>query len=190
MITGIIMASGFSSRMEKNKLLLEVDGIKIIERVITSCKNSLLDEIILVYRLAEIKDIGESYGIKTVFNPLAHLGQSSAVILGVKSSKPSNGYMFLVGDQPFLKTQVINRLIQEYSKDDRMIIVPYYNEHIGMPIIFPNRHKDDLLIVKGDKGGREIIENNEHFVKRIYFKDELSGMDIDTMEDLEKLVNR
>ena len=32
MITGIILASGFSSRMGKDKLLLELNGEKIIEK--------------------------------------------------------------------------------------------------------------------------------------------------------------
>ena len=75
MITGIILASGFSNRMGHNKLLIEVDGIKVIERVINACKKSLVDEIILIYRLEELKVLGEMHGIKTIFNPNAHLGQ-------------------------------------------------------------------------------------------------------------------
>ena len=187
MITGIILASGFSNRMGQNKLLIEVDGRRVIERVIDSCKNSMLDEIILVYRVDELKDIGEKHGIKTIFNPNAHLGQSASVIQGVEDSKDLNAFMFIVGDQPFLDTRVINKLIEEYRKDTKMIVTPYYNQKFGMPIIFPNIYKDDLLKVKGDKGGREIIENNKDLVKKIYFDNELLVIDIDTIEDLEKL---
>ena len=81
MITGIIMASGFSNRMGKDKLLIEINGKKIIEWVIIALKDSNLDEIILVYRTEEIKKIGESYGIKTVLNPNAHLGQMLCVFI-------------------------------------------------------------------------------------------------------------
>lgn len=187
MITGIILASGFSNRMGQNKLLIEVDGMKVIERVINSCKNSMLDEIILVYRVDELKEIGERCGIKTISNPNAHQGQSASVIQGVENSKDLNAFMFIVGDQPFLDTKVINKLIEEYRKDTNMIVVPFYNQKFGMPIIFPNLYKEDLLKVKGDKGGREIIDNNQDLVKKIYFEDELLGIDIDTIEDLEKL---
>lgn len=190
MITGIIMASGFSKRMVKNKLLLEVEGMKVIERVIKACKNSLLDEIILVYRLDDVKEIGEFHGIKTLYNPNAHLGQSAAVILGVENSKDCNGYMFIVGDQPFLDYNVINRLIEEYRKDCNMIVVPYYNKKFGMPIIFPPQYKNDLLKVKGDKGGREIIDNNKDLVRIIYFDEELLGVDLDTIEDLDKVTKK
>lgn len=190
MITGIILASGFSNRMGQNKLLIEVDGIKVIERVINSCKNSLLDEIILIYRDEELKELGKNQGIKTVYNPNAHLGQSAAVILGVESSKDLNAFMFIVGDQPYLDTNVINRTIEEYRKDTNRIVVPYYNQKFGMPIIFPNCYKADLLKVKGDKGGREIIDSNMNLVNKVYIDNELLGIDIDTIDDLEKIHQR
>jgi molybdenum cofactor cytidylyltransferase len=187
MVTGIIMASGFSNRMEKNKLLLEIDGTKVIERVIRACKESLLDDIILIYRLDEVRDIGERYGVRCIFNPNAHEGQSAAVKLGVKNSDSNSSYMFLVGDQPFINHELIDLLIGEHNMDTKYIVVPYFNDKFGMPIIFPPKYREDLLKVKGDKGGREIIKNNADFVKRIDFEDELVGIDIDTMEDLRRV---
>ena len=53
MITGIILlASGFSiRRMKKDKLLMDIDGEKIVERVIRACVESDLGfEIILIHR--------------------------------------------------------------------------------------------------------------------------------------------
>lgn len=187
MISGIIMASGFSKRMGQNKLLMEVDQEKVIERVILACKNSLLDEIILVYRLDEIKEIGEKHGLKTIHNPNAIKGQSEAVKLGVKNSKKENGLMFLVADQPYLDTKVINTLIKEYEKDPNKIVVPYYDNKFGMPIVFSHQFRDDLLKVSGDKGGREIIEKNPDRVKKVYYEEEILGLDIDTMEDYNHL---
>ena len=181
------MASGFSKRMGQNKLLMEIEEEKVIERVILACKNSLLDEIILIYRLDEIKEIGLKYKLKTIHNPNAIKGQSEAVKLGVKTSKEENGVMFLVADQPFLDAKVINTLLKEYEKDPSMIVVPFYDNKFGMPIIFPSLFRDELLKVSGDKGGREIIEKNPNLVKKIYYEDKLLGVDIDTMEDYNHL---
>ena len=36
-----------------------------------------------------------------------------------------------------------------------------------MPIIFPAKFKQELLQVKGDKGGREIIRNNPRSIKPV-----------------------
>lgn len=182
MITGIIMASGFSNRMGKDKLLIEINGKKIIEWVIIALKDSNLDEIILVYRTEEIKKIGESYGIKTVFNPNAHLGQSQSVIHGVSKSK-GDCYMFFVGDQPFISTKLINDLIEEHKKNPIKIVIPYYQDKINMPILFPADFKEDLLKVTGDKGGREIIQKNPSRIKKVEIQDKSLIIDIDTIED-------
>lgn len=184
MITGIIMASGFSKRMKADKLTIEIDGVKIIERVIQAAINSNLDHIILVYRRQEIKLIGDKYNLRTIYNPVAHFGQSASVIIGTKNSDPESALMFLVADQPFLSTKVINRLILEYNENIGAIVVPYFNNVFGMPIIFPPQCRHDLQNVLGDKGGREIILNNPNLLRIVYFKDEILGMDMDKPEDI------
>lgn len=185
MITGIIMASGFSRRMKRDKLTIEIDGIKIVERVIKAAINSQLDEIILVYRTEEIKIIGEKYNLRCIYNPVAHLGQSASVIIGTKNSDPKSALMYLVADQPYLSIKVIDRLINEYRNREGSIVVPYFNNVFGMPIIFPPKFRHDLQNVLGDKGGREIIDNNPKLVSKVFYKDEILGMDMDKPEDIQ-----
>jgi len=112
MISGIIMASGFSRRMKRDKLLMKINNKQIIKYVIEAAKESNLDEIILVYRREEIKNIGKNYNIKTIYNEKAHLGQCQSIIKGIEEARGS-GYMFLAGDQPFINYILINKLIEE-----------------------------------------------------------------------------
>src|SRR5699024_2613752 len=184
MITGIILASGFSSRMGKDKLLLEIEGEKIIERVIKAGKKSNLDEIILVYRKAEVGEIGEKYGVNTVENEKPSLGQSESVKLGVlKSKEETEGYMFLMGDQPFLTYKTINKIIKEFYKRKKFIIIPYYSGIKGKPVLFPSELKKEVLSIEGDKGGRDIIREKSNTVFKVFFESGKLGMDIDTPED-------
>lgn len=183
MITGIIMASGFSRRMGRDKLMIEINGETILEKVIKTAKNSKLDKILLIYRRDEIRDIGLKYNLKTIYNPDAILGQSESVKLGVLNSHESSNYMFFVADQPYLETEVIDRLIDSFKLEGK-ITVPYFTDKFGMPLIFPNRFRDELLNTSGDKGGREIIRDNPNLVKKVYFDDEKLGKDIDSPEDL------
>lgn len=185
MITGIILASGFSNRMGQDKLLIEIDGKKIIERVIEALLASDLDDIILIYRTEEIKNIAKSYGIKTIYNPDAHLGQSQSVKLGVEHCEGDCCYMFFVGDQPFINAELINNLIKEHKKNPYKIVAPYYQGKINMPILFPEDLKEDLLKVQGDKGGREIIQKNPDRIKKFEIKDKSLIIDIDTIEDFD-----
>ena len=188
MITGIILASGFSQRMNKNKLLLEVEGIPLVERVIKAVKSSNIDKCVLIYQKDEIKEIAYTHGIRAVHNPYADEGQSAAVKIGVKSSHPdTDGFIFFVGDQPYLNPSTINKLIDEFQKEKDTIVVPLYNGKRGNPVIFPSTLKEDLLRLDGDNGGRKIIEEKEERVKLVTIENGIEGKDIDTEEDYIKL---
>ena len=186
MITGIILASGFSRRMGRDKLLLEIEGEKIIERVIKACKSSNLGNIILIYREDDIKSIGDKYKIKTIYNPNANLGQSEAMKLGIKEAGNVEHYMFFVGDQPFLTSELINKLILEYKITKTTILVPYYNGNRGMPMIISSKYKEELLNIVGDKGGRDIVNKYILEVEKVHIKEEKQGLDIDSPEDFRK----
>lgn len=188
MITAIIMASGYSKRMGENKLTLTIDGIPVIERVIRSIVASNVDEVILVYRDIEVKNIGNPYGMKCVYNENAYKGQSESIRLGINNSnKDTGGYMFLVGDQPFLTSNIINRLTVIFSKDNSGIICPRYDGDRGNPVIFHAKYKDALLKLKGDNGGREIIRKNTEDIRFVDIKEKILGTDMDTKEEYNRI---
>jgi molybdenum cofactor cytidylyltransferase len=191
MITGIILASGFSRRMQAEKLLLAVDGTPMVERVIQAARASLLDEVVLVYQNENIKKAGEKYGIKTVYNECADDGQSASIRIGIEAARlEMDGFMFLVSDQPFLNSATINLLIAAFKQEPLNIIVPVYNGRRGNPVIFPSTLKDDLLTLKGDRGGRVLIEKMPDRVSLVSIEDERLGIDVDTEEDYECARNR
>ena len=138
MVTGIIMASGFSTRMEDEKLLLQINGLPMVEHVIKSAHLSLLEEIVLIYRRGAVQEIGKRYGLKTVLNPHPERGQSEAIKLGIdRAPSESDGYMFFVGDQPYLSHATINGLIDVFNRDKKCIIIPVYSGAHGNPVTFP-----------------------------------------------------
>jgi len=188
MISGIILASGFSKRMEKEKLLLPVGGVALVERVIRVAQASRLDEVILVYQKKEIEKIGRKYGIKAVHNPRADEGQSAAIKLGIHTAHPeTDAFMFMVGDQPFLNPSTINILIDTNRSDPHSIIVPVYNGLRGNPVLFPSELRDLLLALDGDRGGRVLIDSMPERVKLVSIDEEMLGTDIDTEEDYRKI---
>jgi molybdenum cofactor cytidylyltransferase len=188
MISGIILASGFSKRMEQEKLLLPVAGIALVERVLRAARASRLDEVILVYQKAEVEKIGRKYGITAVHNSRAAEGQSAAIKLGIDAAGPeTDGFMFMVADQPFLNPSIINLLIDTFQQDPHAIIVPVYNGIRGNPVLFPSTLKEELLILEGDRGGRVLIEAMPDRVKLVSIEEELAGADIDTAEDYRRI---
>lgn len=189
MITGIIMASGFSKRMKRDKLTLKIGGELVIEKVIKAAKKSKLDEVILVYQKDEIRDIALKYGIKTVFNSCPEKGQSESMKLGIKASNSNTrAFMFIVGDQPLLNSDTIDVIIDTFNSSDNEIVVPVYKEEKGSPTLFSSKLRDKLLEVEGDKGGRKVMLEMHDRVKYLPIEDYRVGIDIDTLEEYQELV--
>ena len=186
-ILAVIMASGLSKRMGENKLLLNFKGKPLVEWVILTVKNIGFNEIILVYKDLDVKNIGEKYNIKTVYNKNSYLGQSASIKVSLKNSILDNeGYMFFTGDQPLISEEIINILLEEFNKKNG-IIVPRINGSNSSPVIFSKEFKKELMDIKGDVGGKGIITNNIEKVTFVDFDSPLKFCDIDTKEDFKKL---
>lgn len=187
-MNAIILAAGFSRRMGENKLLMSIGEEVILQRVIRKIKKSNISNIILVAREDTVINLGITEGIKVVKNEFAILGQSYSIKLGLDKSDLDNNFMFFCGDQPFIDSYSINKLIDISFKSKDNIIIPRVKDKIGSPIIFPKDLKGELESLKGDVGGKEVIKNNKDKVKYVDLDNELFLQDIDTLEDYKKFI--
>lgn len=188
MITAIVMASGLSRRLGQDKLKLKLGDKSLFEVTIERLAKSQVDEIIVVYRDKFICEVAKSYGLKVVKNNRAELGQSESIKLGIMASNENtNGYMFVVSDQPYMSVDTVNAILEIYKSDMSRIVLPISNGRRGNPVIFPKTLKQELLELEGDSGGKKVIEKN---IDRVVMVEVLSEelRDIDTKEDLKILL--
>lgn len=188
-VSGIILAAGLSRRMGVDKLLLPVGGIPAIERVIAAASKARLKELILVCGSDIAASIGRRYGAKIVNNNEPELGQSHSVRLGVENSERfAEGFMFLMGDQPFIDESIINALILSFSKGCFSAAVPFYNDIRGNPVIFDSSLRDKLLSLSGDSGGRVLLKELNESIVDVDFDCEKPGLDMDTRDEYDNII--
>ncbi len=187
-MNGIILASGFSRRMGKNKLLMNFGEEVILQKVIREIKKSNITKIILVAREDNVIKLGIDEGIQVIKNDFAIYGQSYSIKLGLAKADLDNNFMFFCGDQPFIDYYSINKLIGFSLMSKDSIIIPRVKDKIGSPIIFPKFLKNELESLEGDVGGRKVIKDNQDKVKYFDLDNELFLQDIDTLEDYKKFI--
>ncbi len=190
MITAIIMAAGFSRRMGRKKLIMKIKEKYLIEWTIDLVDSIDFLEKIIVYQDKKVKELAEQRGLKVVHNPEAIQGMSTSMKLGIENALESRGFMFFTGDQPFLNKNIVNKMIDFYYASDKSIIVPRYNGKNGNPVIFDYKWRKELINVQGDRGGRDLIKSNFNEVHFVDFEDQKAGVDIDTMEDYKRIINK
>ena len=193
-ISAIIMASGKSKRMGTNKLLLEYGGITFIENTLEKVLNENFYELAIVISDKKVRKKCQDYIKKSekdekkiyiVDNKKSEKGQSESIKIGLKTLGKCDGYMFFSCDQPFLTSDTIKKILQNFKT--KGITIPEYNGKRSLPVIFGENFKDELLKLEGDTGGKTVISNHQDKIKIVEIENPYEGKDIDTKEDYEML---
>jgi len=191
MISGIVLAAGSAERIGRQKLLLHLKGKPVLQWTLEAALASKLDEVICVTRAwNEIKkqiSLGHKK-LRWVANEKAHEGQSTSIIAGLKAVDPeSEAAVFLVGDQPLVKPELINDLIHLFKKGRAPIVAPMFQDQTRNPVLFHRDLFPELLKLTGDRGGRRLIDKYKASAAFLKWNDEAPFLDIDVWEDYERL---
>ncbi|MDL2311099.1 NTP transferase domain-containing protein, partial [Peptostreptococcaceae bacterium OttesenSCG-928-C18] len=184
--SAIVLASGMSKRMKQNKLFLKLNDKMIFEYILDTIKEVKFDEVLVVTRFEEIEIYSKKLGYKIIHNKEYFKGQASSIRLGVENAKKNNDYIFFVADQPLIKVDTINKILNFFESEKKQIIIPIYEGEKGNPIIFSKEFRNGLLALQGDTGGSKVTKENMESVKEIIINNK-ENMDIDTLEDYENI---
>jgi molybdenum cofactor cytidylyltransferase len=185
-ISAILLGAGESKRMGIDKLSIPWGKKTVFEHSLDALLRSKVKEVIVVLsgwtktKVDHIKD----KKMRIVINPHYKKGMSTSIRKGIQAIDPGNqGILIALGDQPLIKKRTVNALINAFEKRKRGIIIPSFKGVKGHPVIFHRKYKKELLQLKGDVGGKSIIERHPEDVGMVQVKSEGVVRDIDTWKD-------
>jgi len=184
MVSAILLAAGESKRIGKPKLLLPFGKGTILGQTIDNLLSSKVGEVIVVvgYRAQEMIKAIANRPVKVVVNPFYHQGMSTSIIVGLSLvDGKARRLMVALADQPLINNKVFNRLVEESLGADKGITIPIYRGKRGNPIIFSTKYKEELLSLKGDVGGKQIIKQHPDDILEVAIDSKSINIDIDTI---------
>lgn len=189
----ILLAAGSSSRFGSPKQLAKIGLESFIQHAISeSIKITGNAIVVLGANYDAIKKDIQNFPVELEYNKDWEEGMSSSIRCGLSASLNrdplTEAVIFVVCDQPFLSSEIIEELIEKYESTKKPIIACSYNKTAGTPVLFDKKYFDALLNLKGPSGAKEIILQNEEETARISFP--LGSVDIDTKDDYNKLLNK
>ncbi len=116
-ITGIILAGGLSKRYGRNKAFLELDGIRLVDRVTAEMKN-IFRQVILI---TNERGPYEYLGLPTFEDLIKGLGPIGGIYTGLISISDQAGF-FVACDMPFINSQLVRYMVD--IKDNYAAVIP------------------------------------------------------------------
>jgi molybdenum cofactor cytidylyltransferase len=190
MISAVVLATRRAQRIGEPEFFLPLNGKPALQWLLESALASVLGEIVCVFD--DLKSARRQ--INLVDDKLfwlvnsADRGQSATVITGLWAIHPkSDGVMFLDGDQPFIRKDLIDALIKKFYESSALIVAPSFDGKTRSPILFHRELFPELLKLTGDRRERLLLRGREKFTALVQWKEELSFVRLKDYQDRERV---
>ena len=192
-ITAIVLAAGFSSRMERCKLDLPFKNHTIIEEVLLQLSKIAVTEILVV--TGHYKDrlenlLSGNKGITITHNTHYAKGMTTSIQCGVKkASINSDGYLICLGDLPLISSEgykIVLDAVKSSIHPRQLIVRPFHREIPGHPVFFGADFKDDILDLKEAEGAKSLFKSHSNFVQKLKINSASIIKDFDTPNQYNK----
>jgi molybdenum cofactor cytidylyltransferase len=189
MIWAMILAAGESKRMGKAKLLLPFRGKTIIETIIQNVMCSKVDKVLVVLGSdkEKIKEKIKDFSLKFAFNPDYRSGMLSSIQAGFRAlPEKAQAVLIILGDQPSVSSEVINKIISAYKKAGKGIVLPVYKKERGHPVLIETKYRKEIERLSPQTGLRELVYNRPGDILEVEVETSSVVRDIDDAEDYKK----
>lgn len=186
----LVLAAGSSSRMGRPKQLLPWKKVTLMEHAINTAY-VLTDNFMVVLGANATKIRQYIQKENTIIHEEWQLGMGSSLAYGVRaieSKYDPEAILVMVVDQPLLRLEHYEGLVQCHQKNPNKICASTYEGIPGVPAIFPKQFFMDLKKLGADFGARKLLKIHKSSVLLVKTKGEL--IDLDTPEDYRSVISR
>lgn len=189
-VAGVVLAAGGATRMGGSKVVLSVGGRAMVTRVVDAALGSrLADTVVVVGNEADrVRELLRGRSVHIVDNADFAQGMSTSMKAGLRAvEQKCDGALFILADQPFVTSALIDSLIGAFARSKKAIVRPEVAGCPANPVLMAARLFPELLAESGDRGGRRVIARHLDEVCYVSVPDPSLCSDVDSPEDYERV---
>ena len=189
MISAIVLAAGNSSRMGEPKALVSIGGQPLLRRVLAAVRASPARDVVVVlgHEAERVRDEVSLDGTRIVVNSAFAEGMSTSIRAGLAAADSrAEGYLIVLGDQPFVAPTTMEALINARSTSNAKIMIPTFRGVRGNPVLVDRSLAGEVAAVTGDQGCRAIFGHHGAEILEVAVDDPGILVDIDTPSQAER----
>ncbi len=178
--------------MGGTKVVRPVAGKPMVERVVDAALESRLADtaVVIGHEADGVRAILEGRPVRLLDNPSFAEGLSTSVRVALLALGPDyDAALFLLADQPFVTAGLIDSLLEAFAATGKPIVRPDLDGRPGNPVLFSARLFPELMRETGDRGGRDVVWRHAGEVSLVPVDDPAACLDIDSLEEYERVRN-
>lgn len=189
-VSGVILAAGKASRMGRDKLSLPFRGMPMLQHVIDAARRSCLSNVTVVFPCnSGLEQALDLTGCDIVISTHRDLGQAESLQTGLRNvMNNTDGCMVLLGDQPLITTETIDRLVGAFSQQPECWVAPVQEDMRGNPITIPSAWFPRVFELKGDTGARPLLAERGLSLRLVRINEVGPFIDVDTEHQYQRLL--
>lgn len=189
----MILAAGNSSRLGQPKQLVKFRGKSLLNGAIEEGSLSSIKDIFIIlgnHSYDHKRQLPRHIKVDVAINEAWEWGMGNSLRFGLQYAllKEPNLKAIIVSvcDQPFLEATVLDSMVTAFQQSpEKIVACKYQNDAFGVPVLFPEKYFNDLLLCEDSVGAKSIVKR--HLENVIFVPFGKGYIDIDTPEDLLKL---
>jgi molybdenum cofactor cytidylyltransferase len=187
----LILAAGQSSRMGRDKALLEHEGCPFLELIMQNLRQAGVERhiVVLGHHAAEIRQAISLDRAQVVVNENYRLGQTSSLQAGLKALNlaATDGILLCLVDHPAVSADVMRRIMLAHRESGAPVVVPVYKGQRGHPVFIGRGLFRELLALKTTDGANSVIRRYRDSTCWLDVDQRGVLLDIDHPEDYRRL---
>jgi CTP:molybdopterin cytidylyltransferase MocA len=183
-VAGVLLAAGEGSRLGRPKALVELGGVRLVDRGIAMLRDGGSAPLVAVTGAVVV----ELLGVVTVHNPDWRSGMGSSLAAGLGSVPAScDAAVIALVDQPLVGADSVRRLIAAYRAGARVAVAAYHGQPRN-PVLLAREHwPAAITLAAGDVGARPFLRAHPDLVTLVECADTGRPDDVDTPQDLARI---
>ncbi len=188
-VAGVVLAAGTSSRMGRNKLLLDVGGQSVLRRAVRTALEAGLEPLVVVVGHEAERARGELEGLpcERVLNPEYEEGIHSSLRTGIGAvPERCAAAVVLLADMPLVDAGMIRTLVERYREGAAPLVVSDYEGVDAPPILYDRRLFPEFRTLEGEGCGKRVVKRHSAEAVRVRWPAR-ALTDLDRPDDLDRV---
>jgi molybdenum cofactor cytidylyltransferase len=162
-IAGIVLAAGLSSRMGRNKMLLDLSGRSVVRRAVETATAAKLSPVLVVMGHEQERVEAELEGMRyvKVVNPDYAKGMNTSLRAGIAAvPQGCGGALLMLADMPLVSAAMLRELCENFRAGKSPLVVSTYDGVLAPPIVYGRTLFSELLALQAEDCGKRVVKQH------------------------------